>query len=389
MKNNTVQKPGQGKMKKHYYIGKKQKMDRIRKRRKLLGCGGAFVCLLILMARLGTEEILRSIKYETCYSMLQNISPALASENPLYTESAAETFYQTQTESELDYEAILAKEAADENEAAVSEEAVIQENEKEKDQTVTIPLDKLKDFDYLLQKFYTVDRTTTINSKQLNADTLLGKDCSLKQDSSKPQILIYHTHSQEGYKDSKAGDASTTVVGVGDYLTELLTEKYGYNVIHDKGEYDVKDRDNAYSVAGPAIEKILAKYPSVEVVIDLHRDGVADKTRLVTEVNGKSMAQIMFFNGLSRTTALGDIDYLYNPYIEDNLAFSFQLQLQATQQYPGFARKIYLKGYRYNLHYCPKSILVEVGAQTNTVQEAKNAMVPLADVLDSVLSGKE
>ncbi len=376
-------------MKKHYYIGKKQKMARIRNRKKLLGSVGAFACALILMARFGTGDLMRNIKYETCYSMLQNISPSLASKNPLYTETAAETFYQTQTESELDYEAILAKEAADENEAAVSEEAVIEENEKEKDQGVTIPLDKLKDFDYLLQKFYTVDRTTTINSKQLNADTLLGKDCSLKQDASKPQILIYHTHSQEGYKDSKKGDSSTTVVGVGDYLTKLLTEKYGYNVIHDKGEYDVKDRDNAYSVAGPAIEKILAKNPTIEVVIDLHRDGVADKTRLVTEVNGKSMAQIMFFNGLSRTTALGDIDYLYNPYIEDNLAFSFQLQLQATQQYPGFARKIYLKGYRYNLHYCPKSLLVEVGAQTNTVQEAKNAMEPLADVLDSVLSGKE
>lgn len=364
-------------------------MVRIRNRRKLLGSIGAFVCALILMARLGTEDFVRNMKYETCYSMLQNISPALASKNPLYTETAAETFYQTQTESDLDYETILAREAADENETALSEEAVIEENEKEKDQTVTIPLDKLKDFDYLLQKFYTVDRTTTINSKQLNADTLLGKDCSLEQDASKPQILIYHTHSQEGYKDSKEGDPSTTVVGVGEYLTELLTQKYGYNVIHDTGEYDVKDRDNAYSVAGPAVEKILAKNPSIEVVIDLHRDGVADKTRLVTEVNGKSMAQIMFFNGLSRTTALGDIDYLYNPYIEDNLAFSFQLQLEATQQYPGFARKIYLKGYRYNLHYCPKSILVEVGAQTNTVQEAKNAMEPLAAVLDSVLSGKE
>lgn len=77
------------------------------------------------------------------------------------------------------------------------------------------------------------------------------------------------------------------------------------------------------------------------------------------------MAKVMFFNGLSRTTKLGDIAYLYNPYIADNLAFSFQMQLTAAEYYPGYTRKIYLKGYRFNMHYCPKTLLVEVGAQTN------------------------
>lgn len=69
----------------------------------------------------------------------------------------------------------------------------------------------------------------------------------------------------------------------------------------------------------------------------------------------------------------------------DNLAFSFQLQLMANEYYPGLARRIYLKGYRYNMHLCPKSLLVEVGAQTNTKEEAYNAMEPLADILDKVL----
>ena len=137
--------------------------------------------------------------------------------------------------------------------------------------------------------------------------------------------------------------------------------------------------------AEPAIEQILRENPSIEVVIDLHRDGVAEGTRLVTEVDGTQMASIMFFNGLSRTTALGDISYLKNPYIQDNLAFSFQMQLKAAEYYPGLARPIYLKGYRYNMHFKPKSLLIEVGAQTNTLQEAKNAMVPLADVLHRVI----
>ena len=339
-------------------------------------------------------------------------------------EETTET-YQTQIESELSYETILAREAADENyvdeetgelveagapseeigstspteqntdtgqqgeEAEEAEEvqqaAVIGSGEK----VVTYAREKLNDFDYLMQNFYQVDNTTTINSSQLNADALLGKDLRLSHDASTPQILIYHTHSQEGYADSVEGDASTTVVGVGDYLTKLLTEQYGFSVIHHKGEYDVGDRDHAYSKAGPALEQLLAENPSIEVVIDLHRDGVREDTRLVTTMNGTQMAQIMFFNGLSRTTSTGDIDYLYNPNLADNLAFSFQMQLKAAEYYPGFTRRIYLKGYRYNMHYCPKTLLIEVGAQTNTVQEAMNAMVPLADVLNKVLTGQQ
>ena len=250
---------------------------------------------------------------------------------------------------------------------------------------VEYSLEKLNDFDYLVQNFYQVDSTTTVKSDQLNVAALTGKNMKIAHDAGTPQILIYHTHSLEGYADSIPGDKSTTVVGVGDYLTELLTQQYGYNVIHDTGEYDTI-RDKAYSKAAPALEQILADNPGIDVVIDLHRDGVGENTRLVTNVNGTDMAKVMFFNGLSRTTKLGDIAYLYNPYIADNLAFSFQMQLTAAEYYPGYTRKIYLKGYRFNMHYCPKTLLVEVGAQTNTVQEAKNAMVPLADILNKVLS---
>ncbi len=127
-------------------------------------------------------------------------------------------------------------------------------------------------------------------------------------------------------------------MGVGDYLTELLTQQYGYNVIHDTGEYDTI-RDKAYSKAAPALEQILADNPGIDVVIDLHRDGVGENTRLVTNVNGTDMAKVMFFNGLSRTTKLGDIAYLYNPYIADNLAFSFQMQLAAAEYYPRIHKK--------------------------------------------------
>ena len=325
--------------------------------------------------------------------------------------------YQTEIESGFSYEMILAMEAADENYIdiatgqlvgdaerveIVSDDGMLEEIKQENSQeilnniqpagktqkSVTYSHEKLADFDYLIQNFYRVDKTTTINSEQLNAVEMLKKDMTLTHDASSPQILIYHTHSQEGYVDSVPGDVSTTVVGVGDYLTKLLQEQYGLNVIHHTGQYDVETRDDAYSLAGPAVEKILAENPGIEVVIDLHRDGVGENTRLVTNIDGTDMAKIMFVNGLSRTTSVGEISYLYNPNLKDNLAFSFQTQLAVAEYYPGLSRGVYLKGYRYNLHYCPKSLLVEVGAQTNTLQEALNAMVPLADVLNKVVTGK-
>lgn len=266
------------------------------------------------------------------------------------------------------------------------EQETVAEAAPESGKAVEISREKLNDFDYLIQNFYQVDRTTTIDGSELNAQAMLAKDMKLKGGNENVQILIYHTHSQEGYVDSAPGDPNSSVVAVGERLAQLLREQYGLNVLHHTGEYDVADRDNAYSYAGPALEQVLAENPSVEVVIDLHRDGVAEGTHLVSEVNGKQTAQIMFFNGLSRTTANGNIAYLANPNLADNLAFSFQLKLAAEEYYPGFARGTYLKGYRYNLHYRPRSLLVEVGAQTNTLEEAMNAMEPLADIIHKVLA---
>lgn len=259
------------------------------------------------------------------------------------------------------------------------------------EQQAVLSLEKMQDFDYLLNNFFVLDPTTTITREELNLDSLLGKDLTMKQDNSAPQILIYHSHSQEGFADSVEGDPSTSVVAVGDYLEQILTEEYGYQVIHMRDTFDlvdgVWDRSAAYDYALEKVEQVLAENPSIEVVIDLHRDGVREDVRLVTEVNGKPTARIMFFNGLSKSRTNGPIEYLYNPYIADNLAFSFRLEYEAAQYYPDLTRCVYLKCYRYNLHVRPKSLLLEVGAQTNTLEEAKNAMEPFAVILNKVLKG--
>ena len=255
-------------------------------------------------------------------------------------------------------------------------------------QQVQIDRTQLADYETLVRNFYAIDANTMAGSDQLSVEKLLGMDMTLPQEGDGPQILIYHTHSQEAFADSVPGDVNTGIVGVGECLTKILTEQYGYRVLHHTGQYDVETRDNAYSRALPAVEQILAENPSIQVIIDLHRDEVAEETKLVTDIQGRPTARFMFFNGLSRTRKTGDIDYLANENQEANLAFSFQMQLKAAADYPGLTRRIYLKGYRYNMHLRPRTLLVELGAQNNTVEEAINACDPLAHILDMVLKGE-
>lgn len=249
-------------------------------------------------------------------------------------------------------------------------------------------LAQIQDYDYLMKHYYNIHASTTASRDLMDGAQLLGADLTLDQDPSVPQILIYHTHSQETYADYGPGNLGANVVENGRYLAELLRAK-GWNVIHDTSTYDIQggklDRNKAYNYALEGITKILEEHPTIEVVLDLHRDGVGENTHLVSQVNGKPTAQVMFFGGLSRTPD-GPISYLPNPNLEENLAFGFQLQV-AAEDHPGFTRKIYLKGLRYNLHLKGRSALVEVGAQTNTSQEALNAMEVLAEVLNRVLQG--
>lgn len=325
--------------------------------------------------------------------------------SPLYDYAKNESSEQPDIESRMEYDLLVEaeQETQPQTESPETETTAETETESEKEQSTEaaqaaarepvqeIAMEQLQDFDYLLNNFFAVDPSTTADSAQINLDALMSKDLKMTADNSAPQILIYHTHSQEAFIDSVEGDVSMTIVGVGERLAEILRDTYGYNVIHHTAVYDMidgkLDRNKAYNLAAPDIQQILDENPTIEVVIDLHRDGV-DGKKFVTEIDGKPTAQIMFFNGQSRTARNGDIDYLYNPYIADNLAFSFQLQLKAAQYYPGWTRNIYLQSLRYNLHLKPKALLIESGTQLNTVEEELNAMEPLADILNQVLRGE-
>ena len=251
--------------------------------------------------------------------------------------------------------------------------------------------DMLKDYNYFVNQFYAIDSTTYAPDGLLNAESFMNMDLGIDLQGSEPKVLIYHTHSQEAFANSRPGEWQDTVVGLGETLKNNLESRYGISVLHLTDTFDVidgvTDRSAAYTYAEEKIWQVLEDYPSIKVIIDLHRDGVADDTRLVTNINGKDTAQLMFLNGLCRTAANGPIEYLQNPYLAENLAFSFKLQAKAAQYYPNLMRRIYLRSYQYNLHILPRSLLVECGAQTNTVEEVQNAMPLLADLLYLVLSG--
>lgn len=158
--------------------------------------------------------------------------------------------------------------------------------------------EQLADYDFLIKHFYSVHTSTTAGRDLMKSDKFLSEDFTLEGANDKPQILIYHTHSQEEFADHGPDNPGATVVGIGNYLTELLTAK-GYNVIHDTSVYDLQngklDRNKAYTYALDGITGILQKNPSIEVILDVHRDGVNENLHMVNQVNGKPTAPIMFF----------------------------------------------------------------------------------------------
>lgn len=258
-------------------------------------------------------------------------------------------------------------------------------------------LSDMQNFEYLKKNYYIVDSRTMLLPEDINAKEALARDLTIDNSVEGPKVLIFHTHISERFADSDPTKGKEEGVwGAAEYLKQILEEKYGIEVLHHDGVYDVVDGKGqitgAYERMDAPIRQILKENPSIQVCIDMHRDGVAEGTRLVTNINGKDCAQIMFFNGLCRFNQDGKAvptSGLENPYVADNLAFSLQMKAQANARFPGLTRKIYLNAYRFSLHFLPRATLIEVGAQTNTKEEVHNAMEPLAEILAAVLLGEE
>jgi stage II sporulation protein P len=254
-------------------------------------------------------------------------------------------------------------------------------------------IEQLSDFTYIKNNIFLEDPSTILLPEDIDPHEFLNADLRIDPTAPGPHVLIFHTHSTEWFADTNPDDPLTGIMGVGLYLAQILSEQYGLEVLHYTGRFDiVEDRPQimgSYERMEPVITALLAENPEIQLVIDLHRDGVRTGVGPFTHyINDTPTARLMFFNGLSRRNVNGSpvpTAWLPNPYQKENLQFSFQAQLTANQLFPGLNRRVYLRAYRFSLHMHPRSLFVEVGNQYNTLQEAKNAMYPLARIIADVV----
>lgn len=199
-----------------------------------------------------------------------------------------------------------------------------------------------------------------------------------------PKILIVHTHATEAYADTpdyRTEDTSQNVVQVGQALTDALNA-LGIETLHHTGLNDLAGYNGAYERMELTINDYLARYPSICMVIDLHRDAALDadgnQVALRTELAGQSAARLLLVMG-------SDVGGLPHPDWQDNLALALKLQCLGGQTAPGLFRPLNLRAQRYNQHLCPNSLLLEVGAAGNSLEEALRSAEFFAQLLAAVV----
>lgn len=238
-------------------------------------------------------------------------------------------------------------------------------------------------------------RVKNVNDTGINIKKLLGEKADLDiKDKSKPTVLIFHTHTTETYQpldrnfysknyQPRTNDSSMNMVRVGVAVKEEL-EKAGYNVIHDTTVYDYK-YNGAYTRSREAVEKHLKEHPEIQIVLDVHRDAIqlndGTKIKPVCEIDGKKCAQIMIISGCqeSGNGITGFEDW------EENLTFAVQLQDKLEENFEGITRPLYFSPRKYNMDMSHCSVLLEMGSDANTLEEAvysgKCLGVALADLM--------
>lgn len=230
-------------------------------------------------------------------------------------------------------------------------------------------------YDNVLESDVSAHGLTFINSPgyEIDAQTLLAAPLSFSSPYNGPRVLIVHTHTSEAYAESADGrstDPTMNVVAVGEAMAEAIRAA-GIEVIHDTTQNDNPSYNQSYKKTLALIEQNLKAHPTVEVVIDVHRDyikrddGTMVKPTYVA-ADGQKAAQIMFVMG---TDAMG----LYHPDWRHNLSFVVKIQNALNQTQPGLCRSINLRTERFNQHETKGSMIIEVGTGVNTLEEATRA----------------
>lgn len=236
-----------------------------------------------------------------------------------------------------------------------------------------------------------VKNLTHLEPSEVKDIMLSPVNFKVEKNSDKPQILIMHTHATESYIPSadtpfdpnyayRNTDTNLNIVSVGKVMTDTLN-KLGYNTIQDSTLHDYPSYNGSYDKSKETVKKYLEKYPSIKIVLDIHRDAVERSGTIISPtaiIDGAKYAQIMIISG-------ADNGYMNMPNYKENLKFATSVQNQIAKTYPGLARPILFDYRNYNQQLTTGSLLVEIGTHGSTLNQAKNSGRAFAECLAKAL----
>ncbi len=222
-------------------------------------------------------------------------------------------------------------------------------------------------------------RVKNVNNTDISIEKILAEKIDLSVSADKPSVLIFHTHTTETYQILDRGfyetnfatrtkDSGKNMLRVGKEICREI-EKAGYKVIHDTEIHDLS-YNGAYAHSRKKVEEYLKKYPSIQIVLDIHRDAIqqsdGSKIKPTATIQGKKAAQIMIISGCQEegNPIENFPDWRYN------LTFAVHLQNQLEKMFAGITRPLYFCPRKYNMNVSHCSLLVEVGSDANTLEEA-------------------